>query len=224
MKNFKYLAIIGLLFSLLPKSILGQDHINQKNTIGEAVGYWETKFPAKYGNPGYEEKGFYKAGKKEGTWYKLSLMGDTLGIENYRYGLKSGNCTYYTIAGLEHEEHWLAIDPTQEYDTVKVYDLNDEKYTLRRIKNEGKALQVGTWIYYQPEYGTILRTVRYDFGKIESDDYKSAKPSDPSYAQKPSYIAPKDKSKVKKPQAVLDWEKKNSGKKKIDIRTGATGL
>ena len=32
-----------------------------------------------------------------------------------------------------------------------------------------------------------------------------------------------DKKKVEKPQEVLDWEKKNAGKKKVRVRDGSTG-
>jgi hypothetical protein len=33
----------------------------------------------------------------------------------------------------------------------------------------------------------------------------------------------KDKNESKKPQAILDYEKKNSGKKKVNVRDGRTG-
>jgi len=48
-------------------------------------------------------------------------------------------------------------------------------------------------------------------------------PIDVSTGKTASSVKPTDKKEVKKPQAVLDYEKKNSGKKKIRVRDGSTG-
>src|SRR5690242_13195394 len=46
-------------------------------------GKWVVKVDGVRGEPGYEEEGTYKDGKKEGTWRVYTLMGDLFAIENY---------------------------------------------------------------------------------------------------------------------------------------------
>jgi hypothetical protein len=46
-------------------------------------------------------------------------------------------------------------------------------------------------------------------------------PIDPASGE--ATVKKEEKKAVTKPQAVLDYEKKNAGKKKIKVRTGQTG-
>ena len=140
-------------------------------------------------------------------------MGDLVGIENYRWGLKDGTCRYFASNGaLRLEQGWKALNPDKQYDTLQVEDLDKlDSYRTVIVKNEGAALKHGPWRYYDANSGTIIRTENYTLGKLESGD------EDIVVEQ------PKEKKAVAKPKEVLDFEKKNTGKKKVRVRDGSTG-
>ena len=91
-----------------------------KNNLKQ--GKWIIAVPELRGEPGYEEEGIFKDGKKEGTWRKYNSHGDLLAIENYRYGGKDGLQQYFTNFGDPvREENWRAYNPDAPYDTIAVY-------------------------------------------------------------------------------------------------------
>jgi hypothetical protein len=84
----------------------------------------------------------------------------------------------------------------------------------------------GKWTYYDPREGRIEATEYYVMNKLQTDDGTmiaddDLRPIDIGRAKaKPDTTA---NNTVQKPQVVLDYEKKNSGKKKIKVRDGNTG-
>lgn len=191
---------------------------NQTDAEGLKQGHWHIIVPEKYGEEGYQEDGYFKDGKKEGVWYNLSTMGDTLAIEQYKFGNKNGVSRYYDLEGLIRKESWLAHNPKQEYDTIEVYDINDpNKIELKRVKIEGTTVKHGTWVYYYPGGKMIKRKEEYVLGNLKSDA---------PLANKTTKTVVSDTTTTKKkiiPKEVLQYEKDNSGKKKIKVRTGNTG-
>lgn len=197
------------------------DTLNCTDVNNLKQGKWVSRYETLRGEPGFEEEGEYKEGKKEGIWRKYSLQGDILAIERYQFGFKNGNQQYFSLAGLEREESWKAVDPKNPYDTVEVPDLNDpKKVELRRIKLEGSSLKHGTWKYYDAGAGTIVKVENYVFDKLEipgaKKDIIAAATTTDSATVKKAPAKPK-------PAEVLEYEKKNSGKKKIKVRDGRTG-
>ncbi len=201
------------------------DTINCTDFQNYKQGYWYLRVVNNHGEPGYQESGFYKNDKKEGAWTQLSLVGDTLAEENYKWGYKNGAQRYYNLLGLMREESWKAINPENPYDTVRVYDLNIlDKYDLKIVKVDASTVKHGIWTYYNPELGTITRTEEYVIDKLISNKKSLASLNDSlNMAQKnfPDSLSAANKNK---PQEVLQYEKKNSGKKKIKVRDGATGV
>jgi len=196
------------------------DTLNIVDQNGKKQGRWVVTVQPLRGEPGYEEQGEYIDDKKDGRWQRYSLMGDLLSMENYRWGGKDGKCLYFNRWGaLIREENWRAIDPANPYDTVPVMDVNDPTKVLRYtiVKLEGSSVKHGFWKYYDPDFGSVEKTEEYvmDRLKTDMDDFMAmdgnSNPSD-SAARK-----------VTKPKEVLDFEKKNSGKKKVRVRTGSTG-
>jgi hypothetical protein len=124
------------------------------------------------------------------------------------------------------EESWRAIDPKNPYDTVNVYDLQDPTKVVGRkaIKVEPNSYKNGTWRFYDPQMGTIEKTEEWvmdkpkEKPKVVEDDMA---PIDPATGE--ATVKKDEKKVMTKPQAVLDFEKKNAGKKKIKVRTGSTG-
>ena len=204
------------------------DTLNRVDMQGKKQGPWVVIFPELRGEQGYEEEGYFEDDKRVGTWRRYTPMGDKIAVENYRWGYKDGICQYFNLTGgLVREESWRAIDPQNPYDTVAVTDPNDATKVLRFVvvKLEGHSLKHGEWTYYDPQFGTIIRHEKYVLDKIEGA--KSAKgedltPIDVTKGYQPSTDSLGNKS-VKKTAAMLEYEKKNSGKKSIKVRDGKTG-
>jgi len=193
------------------------DTLNGVDKNGKKQGKWLVRHDEVRGEPGFEEEGVYYDDRKEGVWRKFTLMGDLFATENYRWGFKDGASQYFNINGdVLREESWRAFNPDKVYDTIDVEDvMKADHYTKVIIKNEGSSLKHGTWKYYDHETGFITKTEFWRLGKLEDSDNKAG-----SIAKKP---ASDSSAAVKaKPKEVLDFEKKNAGKKKIKVRDGST--
>jgi hypothetical protein len=84
-------------------------------------GKWLVHHDELRGEPGFEEEGEYKAGRKEGVWRQYSLAGDLVGAEFYKWGNKDGICKYFSPSGeLLREESWIALNPDKPYDTLQI--------------------------------------------------------------------------------------------------------
>lgn len=195
------------------------DTLNRVDNDGLKQGKWVMHAPPLRGEPGYDEEGIYKNGKKEGTWRKYSEMGDLLAIENYMWGFKNGACSYYNLYGLEHEESWKAIDPKNPYDTIDVPDLHSDTVYQRIVKVEASTVRHGTWRYYNPQTGMITKTEDYILDQLVDPRKKFSLAIDSTSMAKVDTTSSKQK-----PKEVLEYEKKNSNKKKIKVRDGATGV
>jgi hypothetical protein len=205
------------------------DTLNRVDKSGKKQGPWAIHVDELRGERGYEEEGYYDNDQKTGTWKKYSLEGVKIAEENYSWGKLNGRQQYFTYnGGLLREEGWRAMDPKRSFDTVAIYDMKDPGKVIDWIvvKNEGVSLKHGRWNYYDPREGRIEATEYYVMNKLRTDedelvsdedikpiDIKNARAKTDTTAKKP----------VSKPQAILDYEKKNSGKKKIKARDGATG-
>ncbi len=199
------------------------DTINCTDLENLKQGKWVTRVVNNHGEPGYQEEGFYKNGKKEGAWITYNLMGDVIAEENYKWGNKDGICRYYNLIGLVREESWKAIDPLHPYDTVRVYHLdNPDKYDLRLMKVESSTVKHGTWTYYDPERGTITKTEEYVIDQLIPEKKSKIVLGDSSGTSHSASDSISQANKNKPPE-VLEYERKNQ-KKKIKVRDGATGV
>ena len=181
-------------------------------------GKWVVRVNEVRGEAGYEEEGRYKDGKKEGPWRLYSLQGDLIAIEDFKWGNKNGICQYFTRNGdLVREESWRAVNPMNPYDTVEVADWEKDPLGLITkavvVKLEGSSVKHGQWKYYNPQTGFVEKTENYVLGTLDTGPKKDVVTSED----------PDKKKQAAKPREVLDYEKKNSGKKKIKVRDGRTG-
>ena len=194
------------------------DTLNCTDYAGLKQGKWVVQMPELRGEPGYDQEGVFDNGKKTGTWRTYSLQGDLQAIENYKYGFKNGKSQYFTMAGMIREESWKAVNPDNPYDTVDVYDLNDpNKITQRVMKAEGTSYRQGTWSYYDPTTGALVKTENYVFDKLQSPFTHNLQVAAAGSSDSTATV-----KKSEKPPAVMEYEKKNS-KKKIKVRDGSTG-
>ncbi|HMU46890.1 MAG TPA: hypothetical protein PKC72_11005 [Chitinophagaceae bacterium] len=228
--------IVGL-FLLISLSVSGQwkdyfisvkgDTLNRVDMDGKKQGPWLVKVPDLRGERGYEEEGYFVDDQKEGTWKRYSLQGIKIAEENYRWGKLSGRQKYFTYnGGLQRVENWRAMDPKIAYDTVPVYDLKDPTKEIDRVvvKNEGQSMKHGEWIYYDPEWGRVEAIEHYVMGKLQTDDGDMVgdddiRPIDISKGKTDSLAKANDPTL----KMIKEYEKQNSGKKKIKVRDGSTG-
>jgi antitoxin component YwqK of YwqJK toxin-antitoxin module len=189
------------------------DTLNKIDLKGQKQGKWVNHVDELRGEPGYEEEGVYQNDRKEGAWRVYNLNGDLTAFELYKWGLKDGVCQYFNSSGaLIREESWFAMNPDKLYDTLDVEDVDHlNVYQHVIVKNEGAAIKNGTWKYYDPITGMIYKTENYTLGKPETTAKTTTK--DTSTVSK----------NVPKPKEVMEYEKKNAGKKKVRTRDGATG-
>lgn len=190
------------------------DTLNGIDSRGLKQGKWVIRYNELRGEPGYEEEGVYKNDKKEGPWRRYTLVGDLVAIESFRWGNKDGLSQYFSGLGeLLREERWKAINPDKLYDTVDVEDIdNPDHYKKVIVKNEGAGIKHGHWTYYDPVTGFITKEENYTLGTLEGKKREAV-----------TTTATPAEKKVAKPKEVLDFEKKNAGKKKIRVRDGSTG-
>lgn len=197
------------------------DTLNCTDIKGLKQGKWKLQVAPLRGESGYDDEGSFANDKREGVWRRFNPMGDLLAIENYRWGMKNGTCRYFTIAGLEHEENWLAVNPAKAYDTIEVQNLeNPDKYEKVVVKIDGHSLKHGTWKFYYPVTGQLISTERYLLDKPYvpgADTPTPGKTGDTAIVKKAAL------PEKPKPKEVQDFEKKNAGKKKVRIRDGRVG-
>lgn len=229
--GFVFLLFLSLNgFAQCKEYIIGVkgDTLNCVDAKGLKQGRWVIKVDDLRGERGYEEEGTFENNKREGTWRRYSLEGDLLAVENYRWGNKNGKNVYFSNMGDPlREESWKAVNPDNPYDTVPVYDVNDPTKIVGSevVKLEGFSLKHGTWRFYDPLSGHIERTETWFLDKPAKkigdgdDDLAPIAVTDNPEEAPPTT----EKKNVAKPKEVLEYEKKNSGKKKIRVRTGTTG-
>lgn len=185
------------------------DTINAIDHQGLKQGKWVIHVDPLRGEPGYEEEGIFVNDKKEGNWRKYDLQGDLVAYENYKNGDKDGLSQYFNFLGdLVREERWRAYDPNQPYDTIPVYGQgNNEIVSFKIVKAEPYSVKDGTWTYY--DNGKIIKTEKYDRGYLLAGPKQTETVSDEPMKK----IVPKE---------VLEYQKKNSGKKRVKVRDGVT--
>ena len=196
---------------------VNNDTLNGVDKEGKKQGKWIIHKDEVRGEPGYEEEGIYINDRREGSWKKFTLMGIQFALENYHWGFKDGPSQYFNINGdVVKEESWRAFNPDKAYDTVDVEDVTrPDHYTKAIIKNEGSSLKNGTWKYYDPATGFITKTEFWVLGKLDKSDNPLGGATRKAGTDSTAAV------KVK-PREVLDFEKKNAGKKRIKIRDGTT--
>jgi hypothetical protein len=189
-----------------------RDTLNCLDKKDEKQGKWVVHHDELRGEPGFEEEGIFKDNRREGPWRLYSLDGDLIGVEHYKWGNKDSINQYFAPTGeLIREESWKALNPDKVYDTVLVEDLNHlDQYRTVVVKNEGVGLKHGEWKYYDLTTGMIIKTETYSLGKLE-----------PPKAQERSLAQADSTKAVPKPKEVKDFEKKNSGKKKVKYIDGS---
>jgi hypothetical protein len=197
------------------------DTLNAIDKKGLKQGKWVISVGELRGEPGYDEEGVFKDGKKTGTWRRYNSTGDILAIENYRFGGKDGVQEYFSFLGeLQRQEEWHAYNPDAPYDTIPVYGTgSNEILSYKIVRAEQYSVPHGDWKYYDAT-GRISKYEKYDRGRLLKDEPE--KNSAAVAKTESEKVAPKEKVKTKE---ILEYEKKYSKKKRKQLeRVGKTGL
>lgn len=186
------------------------DTINVLDKNNLKQGAWVIHVDPLRGEPGYESEGVFVNDKKEGEWRLYTLKGDFIAVENYKAGGKDGLSQYYSPYGdLLREENWRGYNPDQPYDTIPIYGTgNNEILSYKIVKAEPYSVKNGTWTWYEPSSGRVMKIEKYDRGHLIPE-------------QKETVVIDEPMKKIK-PKEVMEYEKKNSGKKKVKLRNGET--
>ncbi len=187
------------------------DTLNKINAKGKKIGKWVIDVPELRGEPGYVEEGEFVNGEKDGVWRKYSTVGDLIGLEYYILGGKAGVQKYFDYLGrLERVENWRAYNPDAPYDTIPIYGTgNGEIVSFKIVKSQPYSVKDGKWKYYNPETGALVKTENWDRNVL-------ILPDEPQKS-----VANEKPKKIDKTPEMLEWEKKNRGKKGA-LRDGQT--
>ena len=225
---FFLMLVSSTAFAQCKEFIIGVkgDTLNCVDVKGLKQGRWVVRVETVRGERGYEEEGEFSNNLKVGTWRRFSLEGDLIAVENFRWGHKDGRNVYLNNMGEPlREESWRAIDPKNPYDTVNVYDVNDPSKVVGKkvVKVESASVKHGTWKFYNPFSGAIEETQQWYMDKPARKDGDELLPIEVTDNDAKAVKADNKPKVTTKPKEVMEFEKKNAGKKKIKVRTGATG-
>jgi hypothetical protein len=166
--------IIRFLFFLLlvPACAMAQDKkqvkkpTNQMDGAGRKHGLWVYNEPARMGEPGTIESGSYEHGKRTGLWYVINDQGDLISSEAYAFDVLDGEVKYYDRGQLYCRGHYRGLSPRQDFDTIIVVDpiTHDESYKV--IATERGTMRHGTWRYYDPVSGALLKEEEYQVDEL----------------------------------------------------------
>ena len=193
------------------------DTINKIDKKGFKQGKYVLRTEELRGEPGFEEEGMYKNNTKEGIWRRYNLMGDPTGFETYLHGGKDGFQQYYSALGeLLREENWRGYNPDAPFDTIAIYGTgSNEIVDYKIVKAEQYSIKQGPWRFYEPVTGRLLKTEEWDRNNL-------ILPNTPKKEVVGNSLKAV-KKEVAKTASMLEWEKKNKGKKNV-VRNGQTGL
>jgi hypothetical protein len=196
-----------LSYKLTPRG----DTINRLDQQKMKQGPWVLRFETLRGEPGCEEEGYFLNDKKDGAWRRYSLMGDLIARENYKGGYRDGKQQYFTQLGdILREESYKAVDPKNPYDTIIVPDLDHpDRMVEKVIKHEGAEVKNGTWTYYSPSTGDVVKTEKFIFGQLEKKGQQSTLPK--IGPAKDTSAAPVKKQLPKEVQEYEKTKKKGKG-------------
>jgi len=193
------------------------DTINRVDKNGFKQGKWVMHTDALRGEEGFEEEGMFKNDQKEGIFRRYTLAGDPIGFETWLHGGKDGPQQYYSPLGdLLREESWKGYNPDSPYDTIPIYGVgNGEIIDYKIVKAVPYSVKQGTWKYYEGGTGRLIKSEEYFLNNLVEP--KAPEPKAVSASLNGV------KKEVQKTPEMLEWEKKNRGKKNA-LRNGQTGL
>jgi antitoxin component YwqK of YwqJK toxin-antitoxin module len=142
--------------------------LNQYNTAKQKNGTWYESVEPLRGEPGHHYFGNYINGRKEGLWYKMDFNGNILNIEMFRNNVRNGMSQYFENGKLISTGIWRGLNPKYAYDTVLVVDIVNGNDFYVAVPSEKGSVEHGTWRYYDPNSGQLMKEIEFQVGYIIS--------------------------------------------------------
>lgn len=158
--------------------------LNQKDARGKAHGTWYVQQPARMGEPAFIEFGNYDHGRKAGIWYKLDGEGQLIAMERYRDDVLDGEVKYFENGYLTCVGHYRGLNPRQKFDTIIVADPITGLEKLVSVSTDRGALRHGTWRYYDPQTGRLIKEEEYQVDDLIGEKTFGLTKEDSTYYQK----------------------------------------
>lgn len=140
--------------------------INQTDKKNRKQGFWYLHHPPRMGEFGFTEFGNYQDNRKTGLWYTMDEIGRIKSIENFRKGVLHGTSRYFEKGNLVLEGNFRGLNPDYKFDSIMVVDPETRLDTLVIVNSERGSLKHGTWKYFDPIYGTLLKVEEYQVGEL----------------------------------------------------------
>src|SRR5690606_30255554 len=104
--------------------------------------------------------------RKIGPWYRFDGDARVTAIENFRRGVRDGEAKYFENGALVTSGSFRGLNPDQKFDTIWVPDPIKDIEIKRVIPTERGSVRHGTWRYYDPRSGRLVREVEYVLDEV----------------------------------------------------------
>jgi hypothetical protein len=161
-----FLAFDGIAQNNLESQQFERKPVNEMDSKGARNGLWCISVPSRMGEPSTTELGNFDHGTKYGVWYKFDSEGDLMAVENFRNNVLDGEVKYYEQGKLYCAGHYRGLNPKQKLDTIVVIDPVTHVESYRVITTDHGSLRHGTWKYYNPGTGRIIKEEEYQVDEL----------------------------------------------------------
>lgn len=160
--------LLLLFLFCLSATTYGQEKrpVNQVDEQGNKHGVWYVKTPARMGEPATVETGNYDHGKRTGIWYMMDGKGEMMSVESYKNGLLHGDVKYFENGKVFCTGRFRSISSKKLRDTIVVVDPITQEETYKVINHEQGTKRHGTWRYFEPSTGQLLREEEYQVDEL----------------------------------------------------------
>lgn len=184
----------------LPDKKKLKEKLNQYDSKGMKDGLWLNRMPEKKGEGAYNEFGNYHRGEKTGLWYKMSIEGDLMAIENYKRDYYDGQVKYFTNGQLTVVGTYRALNPDVVVDTIIVEEPVTGAQELVAVKADRGTVRHGTWRFYDERTGRLEKVEEYQVDNLIYEEYFPMSKADSLYYEKRNANLPHMKKGSDKPQ------------------------
>lgn len=140
--------------------------VNKFDENGKRHGMWLLSQDARMGEEGFSEFGSYEHGRKYGKWYKIDGEGDLISVETFKNDVLDGEVKYYEKGQLTCVGSYRGLNPDTKYDTIMVVHPVTGEEMLRSIESEKGTVRHGTWKFYDPQSGKLLKEEEYQVDEL----------------------------------------------------------
>ena len=165
--------------------------LNKVDGKGKRHGTWLTSREPRMGESGLNEFGHYEHGHRTGPWYKIDHDGDLVAIESFRNDVLDGEVKYYDRGRLYCIGHYRGLNPQNKYDTIVVTHPITQEEHYRVIPTDNGSLRHGTWQYFNPDNGHLIKEEEYQVDELISrKEYETSSALDSVYRRKHEALMP----------------------------------